>query len=188
MYQYARLLKEQWKVAIHVLDTFTVETPTANRGPNAVSVICFKGCWSTIRSRPHRFDSCKMFSVSDSNFWTFIFKFHAYKLCYYSSVLAVVFTAFLLSSSVLLDLLMLFLTTFGLVQAFARFSSGSLDNKANVRQGHEKSLIRATWHNLKEEMKGIKTSCCLTLALFSRVPEENLAKAQTGQKPHREEH
>ena len=85
-----------------------------------------------------------MFSVSDSNFLTFIFKFHAYKLSYYSSALAVMFTAFVLSSSVLLDLLMLFLTTFGLVQAFARFSSGSLDNKANVRQGHEKSLIRAT--------------------------------------------
>ena len=32
----------------HNPDIFSVETSTAHCGPNAVSVICLKGCWSTI--------------------------------------------------------------------------------------------------------------------------------------------
>ena len=32
-------------ITLHI---FTKEIPTANRGPNAVSVVRLKGCWSTI--------------------------------------------------------------------------------------------------------------------------------------------
>ena len=42
-------------------DIFTEETPTANRGPNAVSVVCLKGCWSTIQFRLDCFGAHKMF-------------------------------------------------------------------------------------------------------------------------------
>ena len=38
-----RLLECLWNIIIE-------DSPVANRGPNAISVVCLRGCWSTVYS------------------------------------------------------------------------------------------------------------------------------------------
>ena len=39
--------KLQYWATYLIIDFITEETPATNRGPNAISVVCLEGCWST---------------------------------------------------------------------------------------------------------------------------------------------